>query len=83
MAPPVSNNWGFTTIPEFDKLVAAVHGLRSSERDKAPFGPARAPADQAAFLWWRTTSAPCPDAKDQELGAAEELVRRLSTMTMN
>jgi ABC-type transport system substrate-binding protein len=52
MAPPTSNNWGFITDPEFDKLVAAARtAFDPAERDKALAALHERSVDEAAFLW--------------------------------
>jgi ABC-type transport system substrate-binding protein len=52
MAPPVSNNWGFISEPELDKLVAAVRiAFDPAERDKALAALHERSVDEAAFLY--------------------------------
>ena len=79
MAPPTSNNWGFINDPEFDKLAAAVRvAFDPAARDKALAALHERSVDEAAFLWVAHDVGPrAMTPEDQELRAAEELVRRL------
>jgi ABC-type transport system substrate-binding protein len=75
-----SNNWGFINDPEFDKLAAAVRvAFDPAARDKALAALHERSVDAGGVpLMSRMTSVGARHVRrDQELRAAEELVRRL------
>ncbi len=51
-APPVSNNWGYFNMPEFDALVATARStFDAGERDKALAKLHARSVEEAPFLW--------------------------------
>lgn len=59
MAPPVSNNWGHFSDPEFDRMVAAARtAFDPAERDAAFARLHAAGVDQALFIWIAHDVAP-------------------------
>ena len=79
MAPPTSNNWGFINEPEYDKLVGRrARRVRSGRARQGARRPARALGRRGGVPLGRARRRPArAEPEDQELRAAEKLVRRL------
>jgi ABC-type transport system substrate-binding protein len=85
MAPPVSNNWGYISDPEFDRLVAAVRtAFDPAERDKALAALHERSVDEAAFLYVAHDVGPrALSPKIKNFVQPKSWFVDFSTMTMN